>query len=160
MKIQFIIAFGFISSLCKAQIIVIEENEIAAILTAHNKERSVLNIPDLEWSKQLAKESEKWALNLALDDNGLYHSNNDDYGENIALFYSNPPHFGVELWNEEKVDFRYGKSNVFEKVGHYTQVIWKNTTQVGCGCARGKSKAFYFVCKYNPPGNYIGVKPY
>jgi pathogenesis-related protein 1 len=39
-------------------------------------------------------------------------------------------------------------------------VIWKNTTQVGCGCAVSQSGAFFFVCNYDPPGNYIGQKPY
>jgi len=39
--------------------------------------------------------------------------------------------------------------------GHYTQMVWKNTKEVGCGFA-GSS----LVCRYSPPGNYFGQKPY
>jgi len=43
-------------------------------------------------------------------------------------------------------------------VGHYTQVIWKNTTEVGCGVARSNQGEIW-VCNYNPPGNYQGQNP-
>ena len=68
---------------------------------------------------------------------------------------------GVAMWNEEKEYFKYKPiGNDWAKSGHYTQVIWKNSTEVGCGSALSKSGAFFFVCNYDPPGNYIGQKPY
>ena len=147
-----------------SQIVTIGEIEKTAILESHNTERRALNIPDLKWSDQLSKLSQQWALKLAKEDRDIYHSHDDQFGENISYFFPIPDKYGIEygvqLWNEEKKFYTYGKKNKLSEVGHYTQVIWSTTTEVGCGCARGKSGAYFFVCKYNPPGNYIGVNPY
>ncbi len=43
-------------------------------------------------------------------------------------------------------------SALFSKVGHFTQVVWKATTQVGFGVARGATWT-YVVANYNPAGN-------
>jgi len=47
--------------------------------------------------------------------------------------------------------------------GHFTQVVWKNSTELGCGAAQGvktfqgnQYNAFYVVCQYGPAGNVIG----
>ena len=47
-------------------------------------------------------------------------------------------------------------------VGHYTQIVWKNTTKVGCGIANSLTDrgGEWVVCRYSPPGNYVGQKPY
>lgn len=47
---------------------------------------------------------------------------------------------------------------------HYTQLIWGNTTHVGCGGVRYKNTrglfSTYFVCNYRPAGNKIGDAVY
>jgi PadR family transcriptional regulator len=43
--------------------------------------------------------------------------------------------------------------------GHYTQIVWSNTREVGCGVARDSNREVW-VCNYNPPGNWIGERPY
>lgn len=64
----------------------------------------------------------------------------------------------IEGWGDEKKNFVAG---VFPKVsttgkwfdvGHFTQIIWKKTTEIGCGLA-GNDVMEIFVCHYNPPGN-------
>lgn len=134
-----------------------------SILIEHNKERKLLNIPNLTWNEEIASYAEEWALQLAEEDNSIHHRSGDNYGENISWISEMPEDIseGVAMWNEEKVYFKYKPlGNDWAKAGHYTQVIWKNSTQVGCGCAVSKSGAFFFVCNYDPPGNYMGQKPY
>jgi uncharacterized protein YkwD len=134
-----------------------------SILTEHNKERQLLAIPDLIWSNELAEYASEWALQLAEEDNGIHHRDFDAYGENISWFSAAPDDYakGVSLWNDEKKYYKYKAiGNDWAKTGHYTQVIWKNTQRVGCGCALGASGALFFVCNYDPPGNYSGQKPY
>ena len=40
--------------------------------------------------------------------------------------------------------------------GHFTQVVWKNTRQIGLGKAFGKDGRVFVVVVYHPPGNVIG----
>jgi len=145
------------------QFLVIDTAMRSSILKEHNKERQLLNIPDLIWSDELAEYAAEWALELAEADAGIHHRESNGFGENISWFSRAPYDFssGVSLWNEEKKYFRNKAiGNDWAKTGHYTQVIWKNTQRVGCGCALGASKTFFFVCNYDPPGNYVGQKPY
>lgn len=162
--IALVFASVFLYTLATGQELMIIDTAIrSSILKEHNKERQLLNIPDLIWSNELAEYAAEWALQLAEADAGIHHRDPDDFGENISWFSAAPDHIskGVSLWNEEKKYFKYKAiGNDWAKSGHYTQVIWRNTERVGCGCAMGASGTFFFVCNYDPPGNYMGQKPY
>jgi len=69
----------------------------------------------------------------------------------------------LHSWTDEKADFVYAAfpdcSRNGNVVGHYTQVIWKTTTHVGCAIVTNGTND-YLVCRYSPAGNWIGQKSY
>lgn len=137
------------------------------VLAAHNRYRAELNIPPLVWSTKLATDAGKWALHLAHSGGRLYHSKGSGEGEN--LWRGTAGHFSysdkVDTWGHEKRYFINGvfpdvsTSGNWSDVGHYSQMIWRKTTHVGCATARAKNYDI-FVCRYSPPGNYVGQKVY
>ena len=67
----------------------------------------------------------------------------------------------VDSWGNEKEFYNYNKNKCKsgEVCGHYTQIVWANTTKVGC--AKMECDGFTtWVCEYDPPGNWVGEKPY
>jgi len=139
---------------------------VAEILAAHNKYRQKVGVPPLTWSEQLAKDAQEWANYLAKQGK-FEHSGVKGQGEN--LWMGTAGYFSytqmVDGWGSEK---RYFVNKTFpdvssngnwHDVGHYTQMIWKNTKQVGCATANG-SEGTVLVCRYSPPGNFIGQRVY
>jgi len=139
---------------------------IRSMVKEHNVFRSELQLSFLEWSADLANDAKAWANHLAEIDKGDHdRSIRGREGENIwwgtagAFTYAEM----VDFWGNEKKNFVY---NIFPDcsqghaiVGHYTQVVWKNTTKVGCALATNGEKD-YLVCRYSPAGNIIGQNPY
>jgi len=39
--------------------------------------------------------------------------------------------------------------------GHFTQVVWKTSTKLGCGIGKG-NRGVYVCCQYLEAGNYMG----
>lgn len=142
------------------------DTEIKEIVTAHNKYRAELNIPPLKWSEKLAQNAQVWANHLA-SQRRMYHSSGTNEGENLWMgttgYYSLTNM--VDSWGAEKRYYRNGvfpdvsSSGNWADVGHYTQVIWRNTTEVGCAQSTGGGYD-YFVCRYLPPGNYMREQVY
>ncbi len=130
------------------------------MLNAHNRWRSQVGVPPLRWSPQLASYAQDWANQLAAR-GAFEHRRNSPYGEN--LFWGQgrrwSPTEVVDDWGSEVQDYSYATNSCRGVCGHYTQVVWRDTTEVGCGVARSGSQEIW-VCNYNPPGNYQGRKPY
>lgn len=79
------------------------------------------------------------------------------YGENLALGY--PDVVGsIDAWGDERRRYDFDHPGFDEETGHFTQLVWKNTTTVGCGRVDcGEGKGWYLVCEYWPRGNVIGA---
>ncbi|CEJ90801.1 hypothetical protein VHEMI06558 [[Torrubiella] hemipterigena] len=146
-----------------------------AVLNAHNGHRSQHSASALSWSDDLANKA-------AANANKCVFAH-DSSGQNLASFGStgdlgsaaDAAAKGVsDQWYKEISDFHYfGQPNPtqdFEKWGHFTQVVWKGSQQVGCAtvkCPAGTVLGFpsmYTVCNYAPAGNFAGqyannVKP-
>jgi hypothetical protein len=137
------------------------------LLAAQNKYRSELGEPALVWSNRLSRSAQRWAEHLAQDVHAMKHSGAIAMGENIATWTAGRASLTnlVLLWGVEKQYFvdavfpDVSRTGDWRTVSHYTQMVWRKTTEVGCGLATGGGQD-YLVCQYNPAGNFMGEKAY
>jgi hypothetical protein len=140
---------------------------ISEILEHHNTYRKTLQLPELEWSPALASDALAWGRHLAEIDKGQHDPDIiGKEGENLWWGTTNAFSFGdmVDAWGAEKKLFREGlfpdcRVSRSAVVGHYTQIVWRNTQAVGCALV-GNGHNDFLVCRYSPAGNVIGQKPY
>jgi len=142
--------------------------QVQQLIRLHNEARADVGVMPVIWSKKLAIYAQEWADSLASMDCDLRHRPRSgkwkqEYGEN--LFMGTSGYYGladaVKSWESEKV-YYHGEeinSSNYHDSGHYTQIVWKNTEQIGCAKAECNGNLIV-VCNYNPPGNVLGQKPY
>jgi len=139
-----------------------EQSSIARdMLAAHNAVRAKVNVKPLVWSGNLARTAQEWA-NQLLEHNQFYHPKKSPYGQNLYEMRGAraTPAKVVEAWASEAPHYNYQKNRCEGgECGHYTQIVWSGTRELGCAAARNASREVW-VCDYNPPGNYIGQRPY
>lgn len=135
-----------------------------ALLYEHNRERALTGAPDLRWSRALQDDARRWADHLARTGRFEHagYEQRRKAGENLwmgsAGLYSAQDMIGGFL--SEKRDFRSGqfpdvsRTGRWSDVGHYTQIIWRDTREVGCAVARSRVNDV-LVCRYYPSGNVI-----
>ncbi len=138
----------------------------ARILAAHNAERARVGSPPLAWSPDLARDAAAWARRLAAT--GQFEHADEmpgqpPQGENLWMGTRGafPPEAMVGGWIAERrlfVDGRFpsvSRTGDWTDVGHYTQLIWSRTRDVGCARVANRDDD-YLVCRYFPAGNVIG----
>ena len=152
------------------------KKRFSGALESHNSVRARHRLPPLKWSNKLAQYSQEWANQLAKGNHcQMYHrSGNPPFGENLyrstAITWTdgrreiNPVTIKnvVKAWADEEkwYDIKRNRCQPGQQCGHYTQIVWKNTREVGCAMKVCADKSQTWVCSYNPAGNYIGVRPY
>lgn len=138
-------------------------DEVSTLLSLHNQSRAEVGVSEITWSSAAAKYVQMWLDKLAASSCSLQHNPDRQYGEN--LFMGTVGFYGVgdavKAWANEK-QYYHGEaisSANFTQFGHYTQMVWRNSTEVGC--AKSVCGSSLIVgCNYNPAGNYQGQKPY
>lgn len=146
------------------------------MLTAHNQARASAlptpqpALPALTWSEEAAQVAQSWANQCTF----AHNPDRGPYGENIAA--ASPPDAetntqAVQDWVSESANYNYASNTCAsgQMCGHYTQVVWRDTTQVGCATAVCNTNSPFgsqlpqwrlWVCDYSPPGNFVGQRPY
>ncbi|NXH48561.1 PI16 inhibitor, partial [Dicaeum eximium] len=149
----------------------LSDEEKKIILDEHNKYRSQVSPPakammKMTWDKELEALAQSYAEKCIWDHN----KERGRRGENLfAMAPTLELEFAVEDWNGEEKFYNLTTSTCVagQMCGHYTQVVWSNTHQIGCGahfCEKidgiETENMHLLVCNYYPPGNVKGKKPY
>ena len=137
------------------------------ILNAHNAARAEVRVAPMRWDAGLAADAEVWARHLAglnrMEHWGTHGEPANHEGEN--LWMGTRQAFTVEQmvgsWANEKIALRRMRrwEDDFHAVGHYTQMVWRGSTAVGCAIVANASYDF-LVCRYAPQGNIVGQNPF
>jgi len=159
-----------------------EPAKFSGIIASHNTVRAKHQQQPLSWSNSLANYAQQWVNHLADTQNcEMIHRPNagaskfkQTHGEN--LFWASAEQLGngsnklqhitakdiVKAWAEEEsfYDYQNNKCQTGEDCGHYTQMVWHESQQVGCAVAVCPDQSQIWACNYHPRGNYIGEWPY
>lgn len=144
-------------------------SEAERLLAAHNSERVRLGLPMLRWNPSLARDADNWARVL-VQRGALQHADGSarsGKGENLWMGTAGAwdPGAMVKMFLEERRHFRaatfpgVSRTGNWADVGHYTQIVWRDTREVGCAINTGKGNDV-LVCRYHPAGNIMGQAPY
>ena len=130
-------------------------------LDAHNNYRAKHHVGKLVLNQELCDIAQKYAEKLArtgnfAHSNGSFHG--DNMGENLFACY------GMKItgkmmtddWYNEVHQYNFNNPGYISGTGHFTQIVWKGSKQVGFGYAQARDGYYYGVANYYPAGNFIG----
>lgn len=124
-----------------------------SIVKTTNKLRARHHSPPVKWDTTLANYAQKWSNRCEFT-----HSRGS-YGENLALGYPNWTSV-INGWYSEVKDYHYDQPGFTGKTGHFTALVWKSTTKIGCGVKTcnnlGKGIKLY-TCSFSSPGNMVSA---
>jgi len=139
------------------------------MLNAHNERRKLHCVPPLEWSNQLAQSAKSYADMCILDKHGVQSGENmaDRWSESNGRAmlpastdrqaFENTWYCEIKNYDFNNPTFKGGFTSNCQNVnGHFTQVVWKDTRQLGCGratCTINGHQGTHWVCRYAPVGN-------
>jgi pathogenesis-related protein 1 len=138
------------------------------MLRAHNSWRDRVGATPLHWSQDLTSRAQAHATSLASHGCRLSHGPlPDDVGENLYLagprLVDDHPNELVAIEPSDVVDAWSADADAYSpadgtcapgrQCGHYTQIIWASTRDVGCGVSVCPTLGQIWVCQYRPAGN-------
>lgn len=138
------------------------------LLDAHNAERARVGAPPLRWADSLEAEARVWARELIGSSTFAHDPAPHGHGENLWTGWGGrvwTPEEMVGEWAAERADYRHGpfpnvsRTGNWAEVAHYTQLVWRDTTHVGCA-VESRGDRSVLACRYAPPGNIDGRTAY
>lgn len=141
-------------------------DDIADITDKINSLRDQHNACYLTYNEDIARGAQRYASTLAIQDStNLPHSKDSTYGENLYVgMHDEDPlamvKRAIDLWYCEELNYDYQNpprspyDPSFEKVGHFTNLVWAPSQYYGIGIAKNtKSGNTYIVLRTYLPGN-------
>lgn len=127
--------------------------------------RSLHGSSNVSYSQSMTNSAQIWA-DISASTNTFKHSTSRD-GENLAIIGSrsvSPCMKAVDKWYSEINNYVYDVPGFSATSGHFTQLVWRDTMEIGIGIGISNNGMMYIVMRYRPPGNVYGrynsnVKP-
>ncbi|XP_067035851.1 Golgi-associated plant pathogenesis-related protein 1-like [Acropora muricata] len=121
----------------------------------HNYFRTLHQVPLVTWSMDLQKEAEAWVKYLA-ENNKFQHSRHNP--GNLYMQGQIPKEYCSDAiwwfhWEEKKYD--YSNPRFSRSTGQFSQVVWRNSKEIGAAWALRKDGKLVVSIKYKPGGNYV-----
>ncbi|KAM4600976.1 cysteine-rich venom protein-like [Polymixia lowei] len=146
-----------------------DQNEI---VNKHNSLRrgvqpTASNMLKMSWNGEAAANAQRWANTCSMkhSPDASRKISTSGCGENLYMSsYKNTWSNAIQSWYDEVKDWRYGVGAINkEMIGHFTQLVWYRSNQIGCAmayCPNHADYKYFYVCQYCPPGNYQYARPY
>lgn len=142
---------------------------LEVVVAAHNAARSEVGVANLELDEDLNAQALAYAEDLAASGQFEHSPANTRQGQGENLWAGTAGAFSFEQmaagWIDEDRFYIHARfpfvssTGQWQDVGHYTQIVWRDTTALGCGIATGTGRD-YLVCRYAPAGNISGQFAY
>ena len=62
----------------------------------------------------------------------------------------------TKSWYDEINKYNFNSKKFIKGTGHFTQIVWKNSKEVGFGIAQAADGSYFCVANYYPCGNFLG----
>ncbi|EMS62872.1 Pathogenesis-related protein PRMS [Triticum urartu] len=143
------------------------QNSPQDFVDPHNAARADAGVGPVTWDDNVAAYAQNYAEQRRGDCQLIHTPDGRPYGEN--LFGGSGTQWtaadAVNSWVSEKQYYDHGSNSCSapegDSCGHYTQVVWRDSTAIGCArVVCDSSDDVFIICSYNPPGNYVGQSPY
>ena len=134
-------------------------HNIKLVLYYHNYFRDKHNAEKLIFSSELSQKAQSKLIQLEKDIFN-YNSQDDDneIGENLFITKEKDVDIiekACQTWYNEKNNYNFNLNKYQNGTGHFTQMIWKKTKEIGSGYLEAKNGNIYFLVLYSPIGNEL-----
>ncbi|XP_069461869.1 cysteine-rich venom protein-like [Ambystoma mexicanum] len=135
------------------------QNEIIGLINTirRNVKPQAQNMLKMTWSEHAAASAEAWVRKCNFNHSPVKDRTLNETICSELLFKASYPaswtHI-IRTWFKQEENFTYGVGEKFvdAQIGHYTQMVWARSNQMGCQVAFC-GKAFIYSCIFCPAGN-------